>query len=45
MEALDGRFQTARRRARGYANFTTMRTVLFLIAGKLNFASINPHAA
>jgi transposase len=44
-EALDGRFQTARRRARGYANFTTMRTVLFLIAGKLNFASINPHAA
>ncbi|NUY34289.1 transposase, partial [Paraburkholderia sp. JPY303] len=43
--ALNGLFQAAKRRARGYANLETMRTVLFLIAGKLNFASINPHAA
>lgn len=45
LEALNGLFQAAKRRARGYANLTTMRTVLFLIAGKLDFASINPHAA
>ena len=32
-------------RARGYAYLETMRTALFLIAGKLNFVSINPHAA
>lgn len=45
LEALNGLFQAAKRRARGYASFETMRTVLFLIAGKLNFASINPHVA
>ncbi len=45
LEALNGLFQAAKRRARGYANLTTMRTVLFLIAGKLDFTSINPHAA
>ncbi|WP_198387963.1 transposase, partial [Burkholderia ubonensis] len=45
LEALNGLFQAAKRRARSYANLTTMRTVLFLIAGKLDFASINPHAA
>jgi transposase len=43
LEAINGLFQAAKRRARGYTNFNTMRTVLFLIAGKLNFASINPH--
>jgi len=32
-------------RARGHASFTTMRTVLFLIAGTLTFTSINPYAA
>jgi transposase len=45
LEAINGLFQAAKRRARGYASFTTMRTVLFLIAGKLNFTSINPYAA
>jgi hypothetical protein len=33
------------RKARGYTRFQTMKTVLFLIAGKLNFSAINPHAA
>ncbi|MGF6695612.1 hypothetical protein OKW38_000223 [Paraburkholderia sp. MM5496-R1] len=37
-------FQAAKRKARGDARFTTMRTVLFLIAGKLDFSSFNPHA-
>ena len=45
LEALNGLFQAAKRKARGYTRFETMRTVLFLIAGKLNFARINPHAA
>ena len=44
IEALNGLFQTAKRRARGYGRLSTIRTVLFLIAGKLNFAEINPHA-
>ncbi len=45
IEAINGLFQAAKRKARGYTRFQTMRTVLFLIAGKLNFAAINPHAA
>ena len=38
-------FQAAKRKARGYKRFNTMRTVLFLIAGKLDFPKINGHAA
>ncbi|MEX3606080.1 MAG: transposase [Burkholderia sp.] len=38
-------FQAAKREARGYTNLTIMRTVLFLIAGKLDFLKINPHVA
>jgi transposase len=45
IEALNGLFQAAKRKARGYTRFTTMRTVLFLIAGKLDFTPLNPHAA
>jgi transposase len=45
IEAINGLFQAAERKARGYTRFQTMKTVLFLIAGKLNFAAINPHAA
>jgi len=45
IEALNGLFQAAKRKARGYTRFTTMSTVLFLIAGKLDFTPINPHAA
>ena len=45
IEAINGLFQSAKRKARGYTRFQTMRTVLFLIAGKLNFALINRYAA
>ncbi len=45
IEALNGLFQAAKRKARGYTRFATMRTVLFLIAGKLDLTHINPHAA
>ena len=44
LEALNGLFQSAKRRARGFTRFTTIRSVIFLIAGKLDFAVINPHA-
>lgn len=45
LEAINGLFQAAKRRARGYGNFSTIRTVVFLLAGKLDFSKINPHAA
>jgi transposase len=45
LEALNGLFQAAKRKARGYGRFKTMRTVIFLIAGRLDFAKINPYAA
>jgi transposase len=44
IEAINGLFQAAKRKARGYTRFQTMKTVIFLIAGRLNFAAINPHA-
>jgi len=31
-------------KARGYRRLATIRTVIFLISGKLNFSGINPHA-
>jgi transposase len=44
LEALNGLFQAAKRRARGFTRFDTIRTVIFPIAGKLDFAAVNPHA-
>ena len=43
IEAINGLFQAAKRKARGYTRFETMRTVLFLIAGKLDFSAVNPY--
>ena len=45
LEALNGLFQAAKRRARGYTSIHTIRTVIFLIAGKLDFHRFNNHAA
>ncbi|AWB35085.1 ISL3 family transposase [Orrella marina] len=45
LEAINGLFQAAKRKARGYGNFETIRTVVFMLAGKLNFANVNEHAA
>jgi len=42
---INGLFQAAKRRARGYGRLSTIKTVIFLIAGKLDFKAINPHAA
>jgi transposase len=44
LEAINGLFQAAKRRARGYGSFETIKTVIFMIAGKLDFKAINPHA-
>ena len=45
LEALNGLFQAAKRRARGFTRLSTIRTVIFLVAGKLDFRTVNPHAA
>lgn len=45
LEALNGLFQAAKRRARGFTRFDTIKTVIFLIAGKLDFHAVNPHAS
>ena len=44
LEAINGLFQAAKRRARGFTRLSTIKTVIFLIAGKLDFRAINPHA-
>jgi transposase len=43
LEALNGLFQAAKRKARGYGTLKTIRTVIFLLAGKLDFSQINPY--
>ena len=44
LEAINGLFQAAKRRARGFTRLSTIKTVIFLIVGKLDFHSVNPHA-
>ena len=44
LEAINGLFQPAKRRARDFVRLPTIRTAIFLIAGKLDFHAINPHA-
>ena len=45
LEAINGLFQAAKRKARGYVRFRTIRTVIFLIARKLSFSRLNPYVA
>jgi transposase len=44
LEAINGLFQAAKRRARGFTRLSTIKTVILLIAGKLDFHAINAHA-
>ena len=37
LEAINGLFQAAKRRARGFTRLSTIKTVIFLIVGKLDF--------
>jgi transposase len=43
LEALNGLFQATKRKARGYRRLSTIRTIIFLIAGKLDFRTLNQH--
>lgn len=43
LEALNGVFQAAKRKARGFRSLRTIRTVIFMLAGKLDFSRLNPH--
>jgi len=43
LEAINGLFQAAKRKARGYVRIRTIRTVIFLFVGKLDFSRINPY--
>lgn len=45
IEALNGLFQAAKRKARGYSRMSTIKTVLFLIAGKLDYSKLNQYVA
>jgi transposase len=45
LEALNGLFQAAKRKARNYRRLSTILTIIFLLAGKLDFRTLNPHAA
>ena len=44
LEAINGLSQATMRRARACSRFDTIKTVSFLIAGRLDFKAINPHA-
>ena len=41
LAALNGLFQTARRRARGFKRLATIQGLIFLIPAKLDFHAIN----
>jgi hypothetical protein len=45
LEAINGLFQATKRKARGCGRFRTICTVIFLIAGKLDFSRINSYVA
>ena len=45
LEVINGLFQAAKRKARGYGRFRTIRMGIFMIAGKLDFFRINPYVA
>lgn len=45
LEAINGLFQAAKRKARGYGRVTTIRAVIFLLAGKLDFTKVNAFAS
>lgn len=45
LEAINSLFQAAKRKARGYGRFSTIRMIIFMIAGKLDFSRLNPHVS
>jgi len=45
LEANNSLFQAAKRKACRYVRFQTIRTITFLIAGKLDFSRLNSYVA
>lgn len=45
LEAINGLYQGAKLKGRGYGRIRTIRAVIFLIAGKLNFSRFNPYVS
>ena len=45
LEAIHGLFRATQRKARGYGRFRTLRRVIFMIAGELDFSHTNPYVA
>jgi len=43
LEAINGLFQTAKRRARDFTRLSTIKKAIFLIAGKFDLYTIYPH--
>lgn len=44
MTNLNGLFEAAKRKARGYRRLSSLRTVNFLMTGKRDFRILTPHA-
>jgi transposase len=45
LEGFNSIFQAAKAKARGYKSTTTIKTVIYILTGKLDFAKINPACA
>jgi transposase len=43
LEKFNSIFQAAKSKARGYKKFETMRSVIYLLTGKLDNSNINPY--
>ena len=41
LEGLNSKFQAAKAKARGYRTLKTIKTVIYLLSGKLDFRSLN----
>ena len=41
LEGLNSKFQAAKAKARGYSTMRTIKTVIYLLSGKLDFRSLN----
>jgi transposase len=41
LEGLNSKFQAAKAKARGYRTLKTIKTIIYLLSGKLDFCSLN----
>ncbi|NWJ98986.1 MAG: transposase, partial [Chloroflexi bacterium] len=43
LEGFNSIFQAAKAKARGYRRYDTIKAIIYLLTGKLDFSKINPH--